>query len=125
MRITESKLRRIIRQVIKESSAAERDAAYRVDRPDMTHDVPSPAHRAAGDRSVRLSELVQGLGINAGPIGEDPHDPYSGEDLYYVGNQVDLSEEEAMSELYKLLEDQPLGDFSAKEVIEHILYGEY
>lgn len=122
MRITESKLRNIIRQVIRESMHS-KDLEYFASHPDPSvGPEPGTSHRASAQRSLGLKRLLQSLPVEAGPMGFQ--DSLYGDDLYYVGGEVELfrseAEESLRSKLSKLSADDLQG-FSVDEVVNYVL----
>jgi len=119
MKITESKLRNIIRQVIRESMHS-KDLEYYASHPDPSVGPrPNARHSAAAQRSLGLERLLRSLPVYAGPLGFE--DSLSGDDLYYVDGEVELSRSEAESLLRSKLSAHDLRGFSMEEVVSHVL----
>lgn len=136
MRITESKLRNIIRQVIRESMHPKDQELYS-HYPDMAP-APGARHAAEGQRRQDLAFLLKHLPVKAGAMGIE--DPVYSDDLYYVSDytspdqgEVEISRSEAEELLtQKLLEleqsgtlapqlAQKMQKFSTEELVSYIL----
>ena len=119
MRITESKLRNIIRQVIRESMHT-KDLEYYASHSDPSVGPrPNARHAASAERSLGLKRLLRSLPVDAGPLGFE--DSLSGDDLYYVDGEVEISRSEAEELLRSKLRNHDLQGFSLEDVVSYVL----